>query len=86
MSGICQQRTRCWKSVFQNIFLIVEDLQYNKIYPDEKVSYTLLCILRLVIRIFQPQTDRKIRMLQPEPERHRILMEKERDISFYLTL
>ena len=58
------------RGFFQNIFLIVEDLQYNKIYPDEKVRHTLLCTLRMVIRIFQPQTDRKLRMLQPEPEKH----------------
>ena len=53
------------------MLLIVKDLQYNKIYPDEKVRRTPLCILRMVIRIFQHQTDKKIKILQPEPEKHR---------------
>ena len=39
-----------------------ENPEYNKIYPDEKVRHALHYDLRMVIRIFQPQIDRKIRI------------------------
>ena len=53
----------------QNIFLLVRKIY--KIQPNdlgEKERYTFC--LSLVIRIFQPQMGRKIRILQTGPEKH----------------
>ena len=54
----------------EHIFASRRSAKYSKIYIGERVTYTPLYNLRIIMKIFQPQIGRKIRILQPVPEKH----------------
>jgi len=66
--------------IFHNKFLHVK----CKICLVDKVRDTLLYNIRIVIRIFQPQISRKIRILQPGPDKHSSYLKKKFPIVLFI--